>query len=319
MAITTTEDCDDCPAWEEEDSAVFLNATAGLFYPSCHLHLPALPPRLQWARLGRVVTWQRRLYQAQILVINTGLLLVLAVIFYLVTISTSFNYNSNILEPWWFHTVLGLVVVAGLVSLSLGWQLGRAVSPYHVAGLLLAGLTTLTALLSLSASLAPARPALLLVGGGGTGRLQLVSLPGRSSLPSSAPAPPTISASLHTDCSLLAGTNLTGRVVVVNTSNPECSLLLQDRWGEPLQYCSAAVIATAGSWGSGLAGRGRPPPSCWTPRPGRAGEIPPRCPPRPPATPSCCFCAPETGGPTALSSSPPPQYSSPGRGWGGWN
>ena len=56
-----------------------------------------------------------RCYQLQVLATNTLLFLVLAVIFCLVTVSDTFNYNSNILDPLWFHLIVMLSVLLGLI------------------------------------------------------------------------------------------------------------------------------------------------------------------------------------------------------------
>ena len=39
----------------------------------------------------------------------------LATLFYLVTISTTFNYESNILDPFWFNIVVILCLISGAV------------------------------------------------------------------------------------------------------------------------------------------------------------------------------------------------------------
>ena len=56
-----------------------------------------------------------RCYQVQVLATNTLLFLVLAVIFCLVTVSDTFNYNSNILDPLWFHLIVILSILLGLI------------------------------------------------------------------------------------------------------------------------------------------------------------------------------------------------------------
>ena len=56
-----------------------------------------------------------RCYQVQVLATNTLLFLVLAVIFCLVTVSDTFNYNSNILDPLWFHIIVMLSILLGLI------------------------------------------------------------------------------------------------------------------------------------------------------------------------------------------------------------
>ena len=51
----------------------------------------------------------------QVLATNSLLFLVLAVIFCLVTVSDTFNYNSNILDPLWFHLIVILSILLGLI------------------------------------------------------------------------------------------------------------------------------------------------------------------------------------------------------------
>ena len=42
-------------------------------------------------------------------------MLIVLVLFYLVTISSTFNYESNILDPFWFNTVLVLCLISGAI------------------------------------------------------------------------------------------------------------------------------------------------------------------------------------------------------------
>ena len=48
-------------------------------------------------------------------VINSMYMLILLTLFYLVTISNTFNYESNILDPFWFNTVLVLCLISGAI------------------------------------------------------------------------------------------------------------------------------------------------------------------------------------------------------------
>merc|ERR1719483_328874 len=92
--------------YNDENTSIFLNATTGIFFPSCHLHLPDLNNTDQNQiqaqtiidfRIQKITTWQRKFYQVQVYIINTVIMIILTIIFCLVTVSKSFNYNSNIL------------------------------------------------------------------------------------------------------------------------------------------------------------------------------------------------------------------------------
>ena len=112
---------------------LFLNATTGLFFPSCHLHLPQSSPRLTVKRLQRILRWQRRSFQLQTFVINSFALVIVVVLFFLVTISTSFNYNTNILSPLWFNACILLLLLSFFLSLFFAVELSSerasAISP----------------------------------------------------------------------------------------------------------------------------------------------------------------------------------------------
>ena len=111
---------------------LFLNATTGLFFPSCHLHLPQ-SSHLTVRRLQRILRWQRRSFQIQTIVINSFALVIVVVLFFLVTISTSFNYNTNILSHLWFNRCIRLLLVSFFLSLFLAVELSSerasAISP----------------------------------------------------------------------------------------------------------------------------------------------------------------------------------------------
>ena len=116
------------------ERCLFLNATTGLFFPSCHLHLPQCPTRpLTVKRLQRILRWQRRSFQLQTFVINSFALVIVVVLFFLVTISTSFNYNTNILSPLWFNASILLLLLSFFLSLFFAVELSSerasAISP----------------------------------------------------------------------------------------------------------------------------------------------------------------------------------------------
>ena len=103
-----------------ETKSIFLNSTMALFFPSCHIHLPP-PQNLEDSqknlkeKIGKIKIWQVKVYQSQVLIINSIYMVILAVIFCLVTISKSFNYNSNILDPFWFNTCIILSFLSGFI------------------------------------------------------------------------------------------------------------------------------------------------------------------------------------------------------------
>ena len=122
---------------------LFLNATTGLFFPSCHLHLPQSPPapRLTVKRLQRILRWQRRSFQLQTFVINSFALVIVVVLFFLVTISTSFNYNTNILSPLWFNACILLLLLSFFLSLFFAVELSSERASAISPGTLLFSLT----------------------------------------------------------------------------------------------------------------------------------------------------------------------------------
>ena len=98
--------------------SVFLNSVTAIFFPSCHLHLSSkleVIPKLLEVRIENITSWQRKFYQIQILLINSIFLLILSVIFCLVTLTRSFNYNSNILDTFWFNYLVFLTFILGFI------------------------------------------------------------------------------------------------------------------------------------------------------------------------------------------------------------
>ena len=103
-----------------QTKSIFLNSTMAIFFPSCHIHLPP-PHDLEECqknfneKIEKIKIWQVKVYQSQVLIINSIYMVILAVIFCLVTISKSFNYNSNILDPFWFNTCIILSFLSGFI------------------------------------------------------------------------------------------------------------------------------------------------------------------------------------------------------------
>ena len=106
------------PALREESMSVFLNSVTALFFPSCHLHLSSqfeVIPKLLEIKIENITIWQQKFYQMQVILINSIFMVILCVIFCLVTMTRSFNYNSNILNTFWFNYLGFLTFFLGFV------------------------------------------------------------------------------------------------------------------------------------------------------------------------------------------------------------
>ena len=66
-------------------------------------------------RIEAITAWQAKFYLAQVLIINSMFVVILLTLFCLVTISTTFNYESNILGPLWFNIMVVLCLLSGSV------------------------------------------------------------------------------------------------------------------------------------------------------------------------------------------------------------
>ena len=106
------------PAPGEESMSVFLNSVTAIFFPSCHLHLSSqleVIPKLLEIKIENITAWQLKFYQMQIILINSIFIIILSVIFCLVTMTRSFNYNSNILDTFWFNYLVFLTLILGFI------------------------------------------------------------------------------------------------------------------------------------------------------------------------------------------------------------
>ena len=106
------------PALREESISVFLNSVTAIFFPSCHLHLSSqleVIPKLLEIKIENITIWQQKFYQMQVILINSIFMVILCVIFCLVTMTRSFNYNSNILNTFWFNYLGFLTFFLGFV------------------------------------------------------------------------------------------------------------------------------------------------------------------------------------------------------------
>ncbi|XP_023326735.1 uncharacterized protein LOC111700146 isoform X2 [Eurytemora carolleeae] len=116
-------------AINETNTSIFFNSLSGLFFPSCHSHikpfcstlqpLPAIDPEIN---IKSLLSWQNRVLGRQVLLYNSVLLLVLVLVWILVTF-TEFNYNSNVLDPFWFSIVFSILVCMWLLTVLLSYEL----------------------------------------------------------------------------------------------------------------------------------------------------------------------------------------------------
>ena len=112
------------PALREESMSVFLNSVTALFFPSCHLHLSSqfeVIPKLLEIKIENITIWQLKFYQMQVILINSIFMVILCVIFCLVTMTRSFNYNSNILNTFWFNYLGFLTFFLGFVRWAIDY------------------------------------------------------------------------------------------------------------------------------------------------------------------------------------------------------
>ena len=77
-------------------------------------------------RIAVITAWQAKFYLAQVVIINSMFMVILLTLFCLVTVSTTFNYESNILGPMWFN----IMVILGLISGSVRKLFTSNLPPY---------------------------------------------------------------------------------------------------------------------------------------------------------------------------------------------
>ena len=121
---------------DEENTPIFLNAAAGIFFPICHTEA-ATCHQATGDHLRQLLAWQNKFLQVHILVFNTIILAVVSAVYILVSSVPSFNYNYNVLDYFWFKTgsvFLGLMGVMSLV-MSLEMDLSSMISrTLHMLG-----------------------------------------------------------------------------------------------------------------------------------------------------------------------------------------
>ena len=85
----------------EETASIFLNSTAGLFFPTCHVHLAKSTnvdtdqdnKVFEDQRVEQITKWQNAPYKKQAYIVNHIIMAVLLVIFSFVTLFKFFNYK----------------------------------------------------------------------------------------------------------------------------------------------------------------------------------------------------------------------------------
>jgi hypothetical protein len=75
------------------------------------------------AQVRSIARVQARTLRSQALLINTCTFTVVVAIYCLVTQTTSFNYRTNILSPWWFSMGFWYLLLMSILSLLLSWVL----------------------------------------------------------------------------------------------------------------------------------------------------------------------------------------------------
>ena len=115
----------------QENSSIFLNATAGLFFPSCHVHLAQPTNNVAYEnnkeyedyKVDKIRKWQNTAYKKQAYIVNPLIMVAIMVIFAFVTLFKFFNYNTNILDPFRFNIIMGLLIMFGLFGMVLAMGL----------------------------------------------------------------------------------------------------------------------------------------------------------------------------------------------------
>ena len=138
--ISNSSNKTDTPSYiNEENTSIFLNAITGMFFPSCHTHLEAIGPDLAGSdpqtffirnkeRQEKLVMWQSSIYQRQVYLFNSLLMIVLIVLWILVSGVQSFNYNTNVINHFWFTFIMIMMMISGIISILLTWSLTRRCS-----------------------------------------------------------------------------------------------------------------------------------------------------------------------------------------------
>ena len=74
-------------------------------------------------RVEQITRWQNMAYKKQAYIVNPIIMTALVVIFAFVTLFKFFNYNTNILDPFRFNVLMGILIIFELVGMVLGMGL----------------------------------------------------------------------------------------------------------------------------------------------------------------------------------------------------
>ena len=140
QSLISSSDKTDTPSYiNEENTSIFLNAVTGMFFPSCHTHLEAIGPDLAGSdpqtffirnkeRQDKLILWQCNIYQRQVYLFNSLLMIIITVVVILVSSVQSFNYYTNVIDSFWFAVTMSMLLMSGFLSIGLTWSLTRNVS-----------------------------------------------------------------------------------------------------------------------------------------------------------------------------------------------
>ena len=102
----------------EQNTPIFLNSVAGLFFPACHTKaLKMNDTSDKDLSLMKILNWQKKFYRIQVVLFNSVILTVISVIYILITSVNTFNYTSNVLDIFWFKVASIFLGSMGIFSL----------------------------------------------------------------------------------------------------------------------------------------------------------------------------------------------------------
>ena len=118
----------------ENNSPIFINSVAACFFPVVYtLFMEEAEVKRKAQNINfitRFLDWQQSILSYQTSLVNSCLIIVLLIIGILVTFVPSFNYRTNILDYFWFSTIVVFLVVLGLVGLLWSlWVYPRTIFP----------------------------------------------------------------------------------------------------------------------------------------------------------------------------------------------
>ena len=140
QSLISSSDKTDTPSYINEDNtSIFLNSITAMFFPSCHTHIEAIGSNLSSSdpeaffirnkeRHEKLIEWQCHVYQRQVYIYNSLLMLMIGIIIILVSGVQSFNYFSNVMDSFWFIVVSVMILISGLISICITWSLNRNIT-----------------------------------------------------------------------------------------------------------------------------------------------------------------------------------------------